>query len=45
MLLPMLDWLVTSRSLLDGILTVNLILLRRSSGEFEGDRDTVTDDD
>jgi hypothetical protein len=41
----MLDWLVTSRSLLDGILTVNLMLLRRSSGEFEGERDTVTDAD
>jgi hypothetical protein len=42
---PTLDWLVTSRSLLDGILTVNLMLLRRSSGEFDGDRDTVTDED
>lgn len=40
---PRFEPLVTSRSLLEGIFTVRRMDLLESSGEFDGDRETVTE--
>lgn len=40
---PRFEPLVTSRSLLEGILTVRRMDLLEPSGEFDGDRETVTE--